>query len=73
MPSLKRKRATANFESLEVCCGCGDILHQFFSNKQLEKEYNTLDKILKNDKVIKWIKWIQNKPNDFRVCMRRKK
>ena len=56
-----------------VCIDCGNQLHQLFSNKELAKQYNTLDKILANKKIQNWVKWIQNKPNDFNVCMRRKK
>jgi len=63
----------ASLDSIIVCKNCGDILHQLFTNKELAKEYNTLDKILKNEKIKKWVKWIQNKPNDFSVCMKRKK
>ena len=63
----------AKLDTIFVCCNCGDQLHQLFTNKELAKTYNTLEKILANEKIIKWIKWIQNKPNDFSVCMKKKK
>ena len=50
-------------ETIEVCCNCGDQLHRLFSNKELEREFNTVESILNNDKVQKWVKWISKKKN----------
>ena len=63
----------AKGDKLVVCCNCGDMLHQLFDNKQLAKELNTLDKIMQNESVIKWVQWVRKKPDDFRICMKRKK
>ncbi len=60
-------------DGILVCCNCGDQIHQLFTNQELAKEYNTLEKLLANESLQKWIKWIKNKPNDFSVCMKRKK
>ena len=70
---IPKSKHGAKLDTIFVCSCCGNILHQIFSNKQLAKEYNTLEKILSNEKMVKWIKWIIKKPNDFSVCMRRKK
>ena len=68
----KRKNENATAGVL-VCCDCGNQLHQLFTNKELAKNYNALEKILASEKVQNWAKWIRNKPEDFGVCMRRKK
>jgi len=60
-------------EIILVCCSCGDMLHQLFSIKELSKKYNTLEAILANQDVQNWITWIAKKPNDFTICMARKK
>jgi hypothetical protein len=59
-------------ETIPVCPPCGDQLHQLFSIQELKYLYNTLDKILANEKVQKWIKFI-SKRKDNSVCMKRKK
>jgi predicted HNH restriction endonuclease len=59
--------------TIEVCKNCGDMLHKLFSIKDLADSYNTLEKILSNDDVKKWVVWANKKPNDFNVCMRDKK
>jgi hypothetical protein len=59
-------------ETMSVCVPCGDQLHQLFSNKEMESQYNTLEKILDNEKIQGWIKFVR-KRNDFHVCMKRKK
>ena len=60
-------------ETILVCPACGDQIHQLFSNKELVKGYNTLEKLLASKAIQKWIDWIQKKPVDFNVCMRKKK
>lgn len=70
---IPKAKHGAKLDTIFVCSCCGNQLHLLFSNKQLAKEYNTLEKILANEKIQKWVKWIRNKPNDFSVCMRRKK
>jgi hypothetical protein len=70
---IPKEKHGAGMGTIFVCCSCGDQIHNLFSNKQLAKEYNTIEKILSNENINKWIRWIRNKPDDFRVCMRRKK
>jgi len=70
VPASKHEK---NKKTIFVCVSCGDMLHQLFNNKQLAKQFDSLEKILYNEKVQKWIKWIQKKPNDFNICMKRKK
>lgn len=69
----KTRKSKKEAVTILVCCSCGDMLHKLFTNKELLKHYNTLEKILANDDVQKWIEWIQKKPDDFHVCMATKK
>ena len=41
---------------IDVCIDCGNQLHLIFSIKQMEYFYNTLEEILANEKVQKWVK-----------------
>jgi len=56
-----------------VCNTCGDQVHQLFSNKELAKKHNTIELLLAQPEVQKYVKWIQKKPDDFNVCMKTKK
>ena len=60
-------------ETIDVCKSCGDAIHQFCTIKELEKKYNTLEKLLEHEKVQNWIVWIRKKPIESNVCMKRKK
>lgn len=59
-------------ETIRVCCDCADQVHQLFRNNELHKLYNSLDKILANERIQKWVKWISKK-REFGICMKRKK
>lgn len=56
-----------------VCHSCGDQLHLMFTNNELKKNLNTLEKISSNEKMKNWINWISTKPIEKTICMRRKK
>lgn len=68
IPKSKKGKETAS-----VCVSCGDMLHKIFSLKEMRDNYNTIDKILEHEDIIKWVKWISKKPNDFSICMKSKK
>lgn len=60
-------------ETERVCVSCGDMVHKIFSLKEMEREYNSIEKILTHPDIQNWIKWISKKPDDFSVCMKSKK
>lgn len=62
-----------NLVTIKSCRSCSDQVHQLFTEKELAENYNTPEKLLANEKIQEWIKWIRKKPNDFSVCMKSKK
>ena len=55
-----------------VCIDCGNQVHRLFTLKQLRNEYNTIEKLKSDPRVMKWIKWI-SKNKKFGVCHKTKK
>ena len=60
-------------ETKMVCCSCGEMIHQLISLKELKITYNSIKALKSHPDMKTWIKWISKKPNDFSVCMSRKK
>ena len=56
-----------------VCCNCGDMVHQLFTNKELDRKFNTIEKLCEHPAIQEWIRFIQKKPDSFSVCMKTKK
>lgn len=54
-----------------LCIDCGNQLHQLFTNKELEKQYNTLESLLSHPKIQNWIEWVNKR--DFGITMKYKK
>jgi hypothetical protein len=44
---------------------CHGKIHHTFTEKQLEQEFNTAEKLLKNDEIVKFVKWVQKKDPEF--------
>ena len=42
----------------DLCGDCHPMVHQYFSHAELGKSYNTVDKLLTHEKVIKFVEWV---------------
>lgn len=73
--SLQQRKKYKPFinSTIIVCVNCADEIHQLFTEKELAENYNTLEKLLNNERIQKWANWVSKKTNDFSVCMRAKK
>lgn len=62
-------------ETVRICNDCHNAIHAFFSNKELEKEYNSMDALLSNEEFSKHIKWLskQNPNRKFPTTLRKTK
>jgi 5-methylcytosine-specific restriction enzyme A len=45
-----------------ICRPCQDQIHDLFTEKQLEREYNTIELLRANEDVKEWITWVQRRP-----------
>jgi hypothetical protein len=41
-------------------------IHALFTEKALEREFNTWESLLTHPDVVRFVSWIQNKPDGFR-------
>lgn len=44
---------------------CHRKIHSVFTEKELEKKFNTVEKLLTNEEIQKFTVWVQKKPSDF--------
>ena len=56
-----------------ICRPCHSQIHVLLSEKELEREYNTIAKLKTHPGVAKFAGWIANKPRGFRVAMQKAK
>ena len=54
-----------------ICRPCHSQVHALLSEKELEREYNTVAKLKTHRGVAKFAQWIATKPRGFRVAMQR--
>ena len=60
----KVKRETTSVErniKSPLCRPCHDQMHALFTEKELEREYNTIEKLKAHPDVQKWLAWIKTK------------
>ena len=59
-------------EKINLCQPCHDQIHTIFTVKELERFYNNQLIIKSHPEMIKFISWIENKPMNFRLKVRRR-
>ena len=68
------KRTQREFDRVELkrrvvwfCQPCHDHVHALFTEKSLERDFNTLHSLAAQPAVAKFVAWIRSKPGGFRV------
>ena len=54
-----------------ICKPCHSQIHTIFTEKELDQEYNELNKIKEHPEMQKFMEWIKKKPADFRLTVKR--
>ncbi len=44
---------------------CHDKIHAVFTELELKKHYNAIDKIQQHEEIVKFMKWVRNKEPQF--------
>ena len=67
------KRTKREFARAEVkqriawlCRSCHDHIHALFTEKTLERDFNTLESLARHPEVVRFVRWLRKKPSEFR-------
>ena len=60
---VKRDLGEERHKTADTCRPCHKQLHLLFTEKELEREYNTIEKLKAHPEVRKWIEWKRKRPN----------
>ena len=58
---------------IKICRPCHNNIHAVFSNKELERDYNTIEKLREHPDIIRFTDWIKTKPVHLSVSTRPKR
>ena len=62
---IPKSRGGAKGETVRMHKICHVKVHSLFNEKQLEKEYDTIEKILGHEEIQTFVKWVKTKPVDY--------
>jgi hypothetical protein len=57
-------------EIVGICRSCHTQIHQVLTEKQLERDFNTIAKLRAHPEIAKFARWIRPRPAGFRAAMR---
>lgn len=52
-------------KTIEICRDCHDAIHDFMTERELAQNYNTLEKLMAQEKVANFVKWIAGKKSQI--------
>jgi hypothetical protein len=52
-------------ETIDLHRICHNKIHSVFSERELKRYYHTIERLLENEEIQKFVKWLQNKHPDF--------
>lgn len=55
-----------------MCRPCHSQLHALLTEKELEREWNTLEKLRRHTELMKFAAWIATKPRGFKPLVRKR-
>ena len=69
--TVKRKQANPG-ATIAICAPCHRQIHTLYSNLELAKNLNTVDKLKSEPKMSKFLGWIKKQDPQKRIRIRRK-
>jgi hypothetical protein len=60
---VKRDLGKERNKTADLCGPCHSQLHRLFTEKELERDLNTIEKLKANEAVQTWIDWKRKRPN----------
>ena len=58
-------------QTIGICRPCHSQLHALLTEKELEREYSTIEKLRGHEELMKFAAWITTKPRGFRCAVRK--
>ena len=52
-------------ETIDLHRICHNKIHSVFTERELKRYYHTIERLLENEEIQKFVKWLQNKHPDF--------
>ncbi len=68
IPKCKKGKETISLHKV-----CHNKIHSVFKESELSKYYHTIERLLENEEIQKFVVWIARKPVDFYVKHKKKK
>jgi len=59
------------FKTLSLCRTCHEQIHALFTNRELAVYYHTLESLKRDQKIIKFLRFIENLPGDSHLVIKK--
>lgn len=68
---IPKQKGGRDYKTIKLCTACHKQIHALFTNAELATLYNSIDSLKKNDRIIKFLKFVQKMPGDNHVDIKK--
>lgn len=68
---IPKQKGGKDYKTIKLCTTCHKQIHALFSNAELATLYNSIDALKRNDRIIKFLKFVQKLPEDNHVNIKK--
>ena len=68
---VPKSRGGARKEKVPICIDCHGAIHKFFDNRRLEVDLNTVEALLAEEKMSRFLSWLKKRPGTQRFRTKR--
>lgn len=67
---VPKSRGGKHQDKLPICVDCHNAIHAMFSNRELEREFNSLQALLENERFRRHVRWLSRQDPGKRLRSR---
>jgi hypothetical protein len=60
-----KPRTFGGKEKVQIHKICHNKIHSVFTERELDKYYHTIERLLENEHIVKFVKWVSKKDPDY--------
>lgn len=71
--TLKRHDREDSHKTIDICRECHNQLHACLSEKEMDEDYFTFDKVLQHTEIAKFTEWVRKRQPAGKISVKRNK
>lgn len=68
---IPKQKGGSNYKTICLCITCHKQIHALFTNTELATLYNSMESLKSNERIVKFLKFVEKLPGDYHVNIKK--